>query len=47
MPRVKKTWQDHETCKYNPEVNCECKQCQKCGWNPEVEQQRKKEIRED
>lgn len=42
------TWNDHEKCKYNHEVNCDgCKECKKCGWNPDVAKERKKEIREN
>ena len=45
------------TCYFNHEINChcgpwvkakpECKElhCAKCGWNPEVERQRREEVR--
>ena len=42
MGRVKKTWQEYERCKYNTEVNCDGhKNCNKCGWNPDVNEKRK------
>lgn len=47
MAKIKKTLQDYELCKYNQEVNCECRECKKCGWNPDVEKERKKEILEN
>lgn len=28
-------------CKYNEGVACEIQECEKCGWNPVVEEQRK------
>ena len=45
MPRGKKIINDNELCKYNPAVEClqECRNCDKCGWNPNVAWQRKQE----
>ena len=38
------TWKDYEKCKYNESVNCDgCKTCNKCGWNPDVNEKRKQE----
>ena len=31
-------------CKFNDYVNCGVHGCEKCGWNPEVEQKRKEAI---
>ena len=48
MTETNKTWKEHEKCKYNPFVECEgCRMCGKCGWNPDVDKQRKKEIQQD
>ena len=33
-------------CKFNDYVNCGVQECEKCGWNPEVEQKRKGAIYE-
>ena len=33
-------------CKFNDYVNCGVHECDKCGWNPEVEQKRKEAIYE-
>ena len=45
------------TCYFNHEINCRCGpwvkanperkelHCVKCGWNPEVERQRREEVR--
>lgn len=33
-------------CKFNEHVNCAVQECDKCGWNPEVEQKRKEAIYE-
>ena len=45
------------TCYFNHEINCHCGpwvkenperkelHCVKCGWNPEVERQRREEVR--
>ena len=30
------------TCKHNLEVICECEECHRCGWDPEVEKARKR-----
>ena len=29
------------SCKYNEGVACEIQECEKCGWNPVVEERRK------
>ena len=29
-------------CPFNPECRCERLECYKCGWNPKVEEARKK-----
>lgn len=37
-------------CKYRPNSGVECDKlsvCSKCGWNPSVEDERKKKIREE
>lgn len=49
MPRGKKIINDNELCKHNPAVECllDCKICNKCGWNPDVNEQRKLERREN
>ena len=31
-------------CQFNDYVNCGVQECEKCGWNPEVEQKRKEAI---
>lgn len=31
-------------CKNNVWIQCENKQCENCGWNPDVETERKKKI---
>lgn len=36
------SWQ----CIYNTNVICEDKHCYNCGWNPAVEEERKKKARE-
>lgn len=33
-------------CYYNDGVDCDSRNCCKCGWNPAVNERRKKEIRE-
>lgn len=34
-------------CKYQVGVDCDaCSVCEKCGWNPEVDERRKEKIRE-
>ena len=33
------------SCKFNGGVNCGIEECEKCGWNPEVEQRRKEALR--
>ncbi len=33
-------------CRFNTAVNCEESKCAKCGWNPEVAEQRVTKIRE-
>jgi hypothetical protein len=32
-------------CPHNTEVICDKQKCESCGWNPEVEQKRKKLIK--
>ena len=32
--------QSHELCLYNDSVECGQKRCSKCGWNPDVMQNR-------
>lgn len=35
----------YEACTYNVGVECQAKNhCDKCGWNPDVDKQRKKEL---
>lgn len=42
--------QKHQTvsnvavCIYNEGVNCEDRQCSRCGWNPAVEKQREEAM---
>lgn len=33
-----------ERCPHNPEVLCTVPDCDKCGWNPEVEKKRKEAL---
>ena len=35
-----------QTCFYNPECECTVPACHKCGWNPEVTEERLEEIRD-
>lgn len=35
-----------EQCKYNEGVSCMIQRCEKCGWNPVVEEQRKAALYE-
>ena len=32
-------------CKYNKMVGCDVQNCARCGWNPEVEEKRRRETR--
>lgn len=37
---------DGRTCKYRLFVNCELQMgCNKCGWNPDVESERKSKLK--
>lgn len=42
MPKINKR-SEEELCIHNPSVDCECRECNKCGWNPDVDKERKKE----
>lgn len=33
-------------CPHNDGVECDQKQCYRCGWNPDVEKRRKEKIRQ-
>lgn len=32
------------SCLYNPEIICSLRNCENCGWNPEVEKKRKETL---
>lgn len=33
------------SCKYNVHIECERQVCNKCGWNPDVEEKRKQKVK--
>ena len=35
---------EHPTCKYNQAVCCSSKDCENCGWHPDVIKKRKEAI---
>lgn len=43
----RKVLADECLCYYNSEVLCSNRECENCGWNPIVEQQRKEALYEE